>query len=97
MLKIKNIHTESGGGISGELDSIDGVINIGSVKWLNSKGLIIDSKSNKILETEENKSHSVIGVCINKKLLGFILLGDLLREDSISSCLLYTSPSPRDR
>jgi len=85
LLTIKNIHTESGRGISGELDSIDGEINIGSVEWLNSKGVIIDSKSKEILETEENKSHSVIGVCINKKLLGFILLGDLLREDSISS------------
>ena len=52
---------------------------------MNSKGVIIDSESKEILETEENKSHSVIGVCINKKLLGFILLGDLLREDSISS------------
>ena len=85
LLTIKNIHTESGRGISGELDSIDGEINIGSVEWLNSKGVIIDSKSKEILENEENKSHSVIGVCINKKLLGFILLGDLLREDSISS------------
>ena len=85
LLTIKKIHTESGRGISGELDSIDGEINIGSVEWLNSKGVIIDSKSKEILETEENKSHSVIGVCINKKLLGFILLGDLLREDSISS------------
>ena len=85
LLKIKNIHTESGRGISGELDSIDGEINIGSVEWLNSKGVIIDRKSKEILETEENKSHSVIGVCINKKLLGFILLGDLLREDSINS------------
>ena len=85
LLTIKNIHTESGRGISGELNSIDGVINIGSIEWLNSKGVIIDSKTKEILETEENKSHSVIGVCVNKKLLGFILLGDLLRENSISS------------
>ena len=85
LLTIKNIHTESGRGISGELDSIDGEINIGSVEWLNSKGVIIDSKSKEILENEENKSHSVIGVCINKRILGFILLGDLLRDDSISS------------
>jgi Cu2+-exporting ATPase len=69
LLTIKNIHTESGRGISGELDSIDGEINIGSVEWLNSKGVIIDSKSKEILENEENKSHSVIGVCVNKKLL----------------------------
>ena len=52
---------------------------------LKSKGAVIDCKSNKILEIEENKSHSIIGVCINKELLGFVLLGDLLREDAISS------------
>jgi len=85
LLPIKNIKTESGRGISGELESIDGLINIGSIEWLNSKGVIIDSESKKILETEENKSHSMIGVSINNKLLGFILLGDLLREDSVSS------------
>ena len=85
LLPIKSIHTESGRGISGDLESIDGVINIGSVEWLESKGVIIDNESKKTLETEENKSHSVIGVSINNSLLGFILLGDLLREDSISS------------
>ncbi|ABM71368.1 putative P-type ATPase transporter for copper [Prochlorococcus marinus str. MIT 9515] len=85
LLPIKSIHTESGRGISGDLESIDGVINIGSIEWLISKGVIIDSESQKMLETQENKSHSVIGVSINNELLGFILLGDLLREDSISS------------
>ena len=85
LLKIKRIHTESGRGISGELEDVEGVINIGSVEWLNSNGVIIDGESKRALETEENKSHSVIGVSINKSLIGFILLGDLLREDSISS------------
>jgi len=85
LLPIKNIHTESGRGISGELESIKGVINIGSIEWLNSKGVIIDTESRKKLETEENKSHSMIGVSIDNELLGFILLGDLLRDDSVSS------------
>ncbi len=85
LLPIKSIHTETGRGISGNLESIDGVINIGSIEWLKSKGIIIDNKSLKKLETEENKSHSVIGVSINDALIGFILLSDLLREDSISS------------
>ncbi len=85
LLPIKRIHTESGRGISGELESIDGLINIGSVEWLKIKGVTIDNESKKILDTEENKSRSVIGVSINNKLLGFILVGDLLREDSISS------------
>ncbi len=85
LLPIKKIYTESGGGISGELESIDGLINIGSVNWLTGKGVIIDNEAKKIIETEENKSYSVIGVSINNSLIGFILLGDLLREDSISS------------
>ena len=85
LLPIKNIITESGRGISGELEQIDGVINIGSVEWLHSKGVIINNQSKKTLENEENKSHSVIGVTVNNSLLGFILLGDSLREDAISS------------
>ena len=85
LLPIKSIHTESGRGISGELYSIDGLINIGSVQWLNSQGVVIDRESIKALETEENKSHTVIGISINKELLGFILLGDLLRDDAINS------------
>ncbi len=85
LLPIKKINTESGRGISGELESVEGIINIGSVEWLNSNGVNIDSESIEKLETEENKSHSVIGVSIKNELLGFILLGDLLREDSISS------------
>ncbi|MAR25847.1 MAG: heavy metal translocating P-type ATPase, partial [Flavobacteriaceae bacterium] len=85
LLSIKRINTESGRGISGELESINGIINIGSIEWLISKGVIIESESKKTLENEKNKSHSVIGVSINNSLLGFILLSDLLREDAISS------------
>ncbi len=85
LLPIKNIQTESGRGISGELETINGVINIGSIEWLISKGVSIDSYSKKALETEETKTNTVIGVSIEKKLLGFILLGDLLREDAIKT------------
>ena len=85
LLPIKNIQTESGRGISGELETINGVINIGSIEWLISKGVSIDSDSKKALETEETKTNTVIGVSIENKLLGFILLGDLLREDAIKT------------
>ena len=85
LLPIKNIHTESGRGISGELDTVEGIINIGSVEWLISKGVIIDSDSKKAIETKDTKIHTVIGVSIDSALLGFILLDDLLREDSIET------------
>ena len=41
--------------------------------------------NSKNFENEENKAHSVIGVSIDNSLIGFILLGHLLREDSINS------------
>ncbi len=85
LLPIKNIHTESGRGISGELDSIEGLISIGSIDWLISKGVIIDENSRKALETEDKEKNTIIGVSITKELIGFILLGDQLREDSIKT------------
>tara|TARA_B100000886_G_scaffold287699_1_gene212458 strand:- start:345 stop:2108 length:1764 start_codon:yes stop_codon:yes gene_type:complete len=85
LLSIKKIFTESGRGISGELDSIDGVINIGNIEWLMSKGIRIDSNAQKTINSQEIKTNTIIGVSIKNNLLGFILLGDLLREDSIKT------------
>ncbi len=79
---IKKINTESGRGISGELNSIDGIINIGNIEWLRSKGIIIDSETKNTIETEDKKSNTIIGVSIKEKLIGLILLGDELREDT---------------
>ena len=85
LFPIKKIFTHSGRGISGELESIDGLINIGNIEWLLSKGTIIDSDAKKVIENEETKTNTIIGVSIKDKLLGFILLGDLLRDDSIKT------------
>ena len=85
LFPIKKIFTHSGRGISGELESIDGLINIGNIEWLLSKGIIFDSEAKKVIENEETKTNTIIGVSIKDKLLGFILLGDLLRDDSIKT------------
>ena len=85
LLPIKKITTESGRGISGELYTIDGPINIGNIDWLISKGIIIESDAKKTLANEEIKTNTIIGVSIKDKLLGLILLGDLLRDDSIKT------------
>ncbi len=87
LLPINNIQTISGRGISGELDTIDGLIHVGSVEWLISKGVFIDSASKESIETEETRNNTVVGVSIKNELLGFILLGDSLREDSINTVL----------
>ncbi len=85
LFPIKKIVTHSGRGISGELESIDGLINIGNIEWLLSKGIIIDSDAKKVIENEETKTNTIIGVSIKDNLLGFIFLGDLLRGDSIKT------------
>ncbi len=85
LFPIKKIFTHSGRGISGELESIDGLVNIGNIEWLLSKGIIIDSDAKKVIENEETKTNTIIGVSIKDNLLGFILLGDLLRDDSIKT------------
>ncbi len=85
LFPIKKIFTHSGRGISGELESIDGLINIGNIEWLLSKGIIIDGDAKKVIENEETKTNTIIGVSIKDHLLGFIFLGDLLRDDSIKT------------
>ncbi len=85
LFPIKKILTHSGRGISGELESIDGLINIGNIEWLLSKEIIFDSDAKKVIENEETKSNTIIGVSIKDQLIGFILLGDLLRDDSIKT------------
>ncbi len=85
LFPIKKIFTHTGRGISGELDSINGLINIGNVEWLLSKGIIIDGDAKKVITNEETKTNTIIGVSVDEKLLGFILLGDLLRNDSIKT------------
>ncbi len=85
LFPIKKIFTHSGRGISGELESIDGLINIGNIEWLLSKKIIIDSDAKKVIENEETKTNTIIGVSIKDKLLGFIFLGDLLRDDSVKT------------
>ena len=54
-------------------------------EWLLSKGIIIDSNAKKVIENEEAQTNTIIGVSIKNNLLGFILLGDLLRDDSIKT------------
>jgi len=81
-LKIKKISNETGKGISGELESIDGEVKVGNIKWLKESGVNFDKGANHALISDEIKQQTIIGVSINDSLLGFILVGDSLREDT---------------
>ena len=84
-LKIIDISNENGKGIVGTLEGIDGEVKVGNIQWLQENNIIFNKQKTDILDSEEFKKDTIIGVSIGKKLLGFILIGDLLREDTKES------------
>ncbi len=85
LLPIKNIKTETGRGISGELQSINGEVKVGNLKWLENQNVeISDEIKDTIISTQMSK-YTIIGVSISANLIGCILLGDTLRDDAITS------------
>ena len=85
LLEADNIKTYSGRGISGNLKSINGEVKIGSIEWLEGHGIKMNAKIKKEIDSNDIKNSTIIGVSIDKELLGCILIGDILREDALSS------------
>ena len=84
-LQIIEISNNTGKGISGKLDTIDGEVKVGNIQWLKDSGVIFDIHTNQIINSDEINKHTIIGVSIKNNLLGYILIGDLLREDTKTS------------
>ena len=82
---IKNIYTESGRGISGNLDTVNGELSIGSIPWLKENKTQLSDDVQNFLASSETNLHTTVGVSLDKKLLGVILIGDQLRDDTKSS------------
>ena len=85
LIDIVQIKTDSGRGISGELKDIDGEIKVGNLQWLQQSGVKVDEETLSIINSDKIKKYTIVGVSIKKDLQGFILVGDLLREDAYSS------------
>tara|TARA_Y100001968_G_scaffold242541_1_gene226221 strand:- start:8964 stop:11231 length:2268 start_codon:yes stop_codon:yes gene_type:complete len=82
LLQIIEITNKAGKGISGKLESINGEVKVGNIRWLKDSGVLFDPNIDKIINSAEINKHTIVGVSIDKNLLGFILIGDLLREDT---------------
>jgi len=85
LFPIKNINTETGRGISGELHSINGEIKVGNLQWLEDRNVEISDEIKEKINAIEIQKFTIIGVSISKNLIGCILLGDTLREDAAHS------------
>ena len=82
LFPIKNIKTESGRGISGELETISGEVKVGNLKWLENNDIKISQGLKNLIQSDDMKKYTIIGVSLSKNLLGCILLGDSLRDDA---------------
>ncbi len=85
LFPIKNINTETGRGISGELQSINGEIKVGNLQWLENHNVEISDEIKNKINLTEMQQHTIIGVSISTNLIGCIILGDTLRDDALSS------------
>tara|TARA_Y100000589_G_scaffold299453_1_gene308886 strand:+ start:3016 stop:5313 length:2298 start_codon:yes stop_codon:yes gene_type:complete len=82
LLDIQNITTHSGKGISGELNTINGHIRVGNLQWLHDEKILITDEFKDYINSNEIKKYTLIGVSIDRELLGCILIGDTLRDDA---------------
>ena len=85
LFPIKNIKTETGRGISGQLHSINGEIKVGNLQWLENHNIQISAEIKDTINETEMKKYTIIGVSISTDLIGCILFGDTLRDDTLSS------------
>ena len=65
LLPIKNINTETGRGISGELQSINGEIKVGNLQWLENQNVGINDEIKSQINSNEMKKYTIIGVSIS--------------------------------
>ncbi len=82
LLKSLHIKNLPGKGISGELESINGNIQIGTIQWAKSEQVIWDKNTNYKLSKFEESGNSIISIFTNKELLGFIVIDDPIRNDA---------------
>lgn len=85
LFKILEIKNEAGKGVSGNLESINGEVKVGNIQWLKDSGVLIDTNIDELINLKEINKYTMVGVSIDKNLLGFIFIGDLLREDTKAS------------
>ena len=79
-------------------------VDIQKIKDINPKGIIFTGGPNSVYD--ESSPHytpeifelgiPILGICYGCQLMAYTLGGNVVSATDNSSCLLYTSPSPRD-
>ena len=82
ILEIKN---ESGRGIIGRLETIEEEVKVGSIDWLKDCEVSMTEDVAKVMSSNNLNKNTAIGVSVGNQLLGLMLIGDSLREDSSES------------
>ncbi len=82
LLNTNSSTTFPGSGIEGELQGAEGIIRVGTPEWLKSNKVEWSSNNQIIFEQSLLKSQSVVAVAQGKKVLGLIIIDDMLRADA---------------
>lgn len=74
--------TYPGLGIAGSLEGVEGTIRVGTPEWLKSEGVNWGLEVQRDLDQAIKVDQSLVGVSLDKKLLGFLTIEDRLRPDA---------------
>ena len=81
LLNTFNVQTIAGKGLSGEIDNIKGIVKIGKIEWLINEDINISVDIDNELKRINYENQSIIGLALEKELLGLIVIDDQVRDD----------------
>ena len=85
LLRSLSTNTLPGRGLIGQIDEIEGLIRVGTPEWIESEGIEWNQIIEKNLKISKMNAQSIVAVALEKKLLGFFLIDDQLRDDAFIS------------
>ncbi len=83
LLKSSKIKTIPGKGISGDIETIEGRVKIGTIEWVKNEGVVWEKSIAQQLENSSYSSQSIVAVSIECELIGLIIIDDQIRNDAI--------------
>ncbi len=82
LLNATNVKTIPGKGIYGELETIKGIIKVGTIEWAKEEGVDWNKELDQQLSNFKCAGQSIVCVSIEKEIHGLIIIDDKIRNDA---------------
>lgn len=83
LLTVDNFKMNLSRGVSANIDNRK--VSAGNIKMLNEENIVLSDYENSVTVKHQQEGHTVIYVAIEDRLIGFIALADIVREESKST------------